>query len=58
MGFAGLSKDKDRADIIAYLRTLSDSPKPLPEAGARGSGDGARLRRPPRQPACGRCPAR
>lgn len=30
MTFAGLKKDQDRADVIAYLRTLSDSPKPLP----------------------------
>jgi cytochrome c len=34
MGFAGLKKDEDRADVIAFLRTLSDSPKPLPEAAA------------------------
>ncbi|MEX0345614.1 MAG: cytochrome c family protein [Rhizobiaceae bacterium] len=31
MGFAGLKKEGDRANIIAYLRTLSDSPAPLPE---------------------------
>lgn len=31
MTFAGISKDEDRADLIAYLRTLSDSPPPLPE---------------------------
>ena len=30
MTFAGLKKDQDRADIVAYLRSLSDSPKPLP----------------------------
>lgn len=30
MTFAGLKKDQERADIIAYLRTLSDNPKPLP----------------------------
>lgn len=30
MAFAGVHKEKDRADIIAYLRTMSDSPKPLP----------------------------
>lgn len=30
MSFAGLAKAKDRADVIAYLRGLSDSPKPLP----------------------------
>ncbi|PWJ80912.1 cytochrome c [Pseudaminobacter salicylatoxidans] len=34
MGFAGIKKDDERANLIAYLRTLSDSPKPLPEAGA------------------------
>lgn len=32
MGFAGISKDTERADIIAYLRTLSDHPVPLPKA--------------------------
>jgi len=30
MSFAGLKKTKDRADLIAYLRTLSGSPVPLP----------------------------
>src|SRR5262249_48969343 len=30
MGFAGLKNVKDRADVIAYLRTLSDSPAPPP----------------------------
>ena len=30
MTFAGLPKDTDRADLIAYLRSLSDSPAPLP----------------------------
>lgn len=30
MTFAGLKKPQDRADIIAYLRTLSDNPQPLP----------------------------
>jgi cytochrome c len=34
MGFAGLPKDEDRANVIAYLRTLSDNPKPLPQPGA------------------------
>jgi cytochrome c len=32
MGFAGLSKPSERADVLAYLNTLSDSPKPLPTA--------------------------
>src|ERR1700750_3329982 len=32
MGFAGLQKDSERADVIAYLATLSDKPVPLPRA--------------------------
>jgi cytochrome c len=32
MGFAGLPKDSERADVIDYLRTLSDNPAPLPTA--------------------------
>jgi cytochrome c len=32
MGFAGIQKDSERADVIAYLNSLSDSPKPLPTA--------------------------
>jgi cytochrome c len=32
MGFAGLPKDSERADVIDYLRTLSDKPEPLPTA--------------------------
>jgi cytochrome c len=32
MGFAGIQKDSQRADVIAYLRTLSDNPQPLPTA--------------------------
>lgn len=30
MGFAGLKKPQDRADLLAYLRTQADSPVPLP----------------------------
>lgn len=30
MAYAGLKNDKDRADVIAYLRSLSDNPVPLP----------------------------
>ncbi|CAN0594882.1 unnamed protein product, partial [Laminaria digitata] len=29
MTFAGLRKDSDRANVIAYLRTLADTPAPL-----------------------------
>ena len=32
MGFAGIAKDSERADVIAYLRTLAESPAPLPTA--------------------------
>ena len=30
MGFAGLKKIDDRANLIAYLRTVGDTPAPLP----------------------------
>jgi cytochrome c len=33
MGFAGIKKDDERANLIAYIRTQADSPVPLPEAG-------------------------
>lgn len=32
MGFAGIASPQERANVIAYLHTLSDSPKPLPAA--------------------------
>jgi len=32
MGFAGIPKDSERADVIDYLHTLADSPVPLPTA--------------------------
>jgi cytochrome c len=32
MGFAGITKDSERADVIDYLRTLADNPAPLPTA--------------------------
>src|SRR5581483_9793298 len=31
MTFAGITNDEQRADVIAYLRTLSDNPQPLPQ---------------------------
>lgn len=30
MTFGGIKRDAARADLLAYLRTLSDSPKPFP----------------------------
>ena len=32
MGFAGIQKDGERADVIAYLATLAEKPVPLPTA--------------------------
>lgn len=32
MAFAGISNDKERANVIAYLRSLSANPVPLPAA--------------------------
>jgi cytochrome c len=32
MGFAGIPKDSERADVIAYLNSLSEKPAPLPTA--------------------------
>jgi cytochrome c len=32
MGFAGIQKDSERADVLAYLNSLSGSPAPLPTA--------------------------
>jgi cytochrome c len=34
MTFAGINNDQQRADVIAYLDTLSDNPVPLPKAEA------------------------
>lgn len=34
MSFLGLKKPEERANVIAYLRTLSDSPAPLPDQAA------------------------
>ena len=30
MAYAGMAKEQDRADLIAYLRTMNDKPPPLP----------------------------
>ncbi len=35
MGFAGLSKPEDRANLLAYMNTQGDSPLPLPAAPAQ-----------------------
>ncbi len=33
MAFAGIRKDAELADVIAYLRSLADNPEPLPAGG-------------------------
>jgi cytochrome c len=35
MGFAGISRDSARADVIDYLHTLSDNPVPLPATASK-----------------------
>ncbi|MDI1345359.1 MAG: cytochrome c family protein [Pseudolabrys sp.] len=37
MTFAGLSRDAQRADVIAFLRTQSDNPVPLPKVAEGGA---------------------
>jgi cytochrome c len=37
MTFAGLKKTEDRANLILYMRSMSDSPAPLPEVPAAGA---------------------
>jgi cytochrome c len=57
MSFAGISNDKQRADVIAYLRTLSDNPAALPsaeatdKAAATAAGGGAAAPAPAKAPA-------
>jgi cytochrome c len=41
MTFAGLTRDDQRADVIDYLNTLSDSPLPLPKAAEAAPAGGA-----------------
>ena len=36
MTFAGIARPQTRADVIAYLNTLSDNPAPLPTKAAAG----------------------
>jgi cytochrome c len=41
MTFAGFPKESSRANVIAYLNTLSDNPKPLPVAAKPAGGQAA-----------------
>jgi cytochrome c len=38
MSFAGIPRDSERADVIAYLNSLSDKPAPLPKAAEAAGG--------------------
>lgn len=51
MTFAGISKEQERAEVVAYLRTLSDNPAPLPEAGGAAPATGGGQPAPDAQPA-------
>jgi cytochrome c len=58
MTFAGLSNEKQRADVIAYLDTLSPHPVPLPTAqGAAAPAAKAPAAAPAPAPASGGSPA-
>lgn len=37
MGFVGIKKDDERANLLAYLHTLSDNPAPMPAAPTEGA---------------------
>jgi cytochrome c len=39
MAFAGIGNEKERADVIAYLRSLSHNPEPLPPPPAGAAAD-------------------
>jgi cytochrome c len=49
MTFAGLPREDQRADVIAFLNTLSEHPKPLPTA-ASGPGEPAKSAAAPQNP--------
>ena len=42
MSFAGLPRPQQRADVIAFLNTLSDNPKPLPTEAASKPAEGGK----------------
>ena len=57
MGFAGLKKVEDRANLIAYLRTMADTPAPLPSADTPAAEPAAATESPAAQPAAAETPA-
>jgi cytochrome c len=56
MTFAGLARGQQRADVIDYLHTLSDSPLPLPKAAANAPAPAAGAK-PAEAPKAGAAPA-
>jgi cytochrome c len=50
MTFGGMRRDDQRADLIAYLRSLSDNPQPLPQPAAEAPAES-------QAPASGEAPA-
>ena len=42
MSFAGLPRPQQRADVIDFLNTLSDNPKPLPTEAASKPAEGGK----------------
>lgn len=59
MGFAGIKKDDERANLLAYLNSQSDSPAPLPAADAAPAAEptAAPAGEAPAAPAGGATPA-
>ena len=57
MGFAGFKKDTDRANVIAYLNTLSDAPLPLPAPDAGPAAPAAPVGDAPPPPPADAAPA-
>jgi cytochrome c len=57
MTFAGIKNDKQRADVIAYLDTLSKNPVPLPTASKAPPDAAAKDAAPENPPAKGAAPA-
>lgn len=51
MSYVGVKKQEARADLIAYMRTLSDNPAPLPEAPAAAAEPAAAAPSPETPPA-------
>jgi len=51
MTFAGLTRDQQRADVIAYLRTLSEHPQPLPKVAEGQQGGNKPAADKPAEPA-------